>query len=315
MRRFLIRFIALCLVVTAGALASALLGQFGPEYLRFLDSFSHFQLYYTLGFTAAMPVLAWLRAWRLVCSATVLSLFAVVPIVPVLVTAPGETIHEQRSETPADSRKILTFNLNYGNGNAQLAAAYIADEDPDIVLLQEVSERNASVLPLLSDYPYKQICPLNQLMSTAILARDPPSRRGCLPGSKLAFMDFADGGAAWRIISVHLHWPWPFGQWAQIEALRTDLTADKSVPTVFGGELNATPWSRAVKTIGALGGAISASGIRLSLFRYDTPFQLPLILPIDHILVPAHWGVMTASTGPDLGSDHRPITISYRHHN
>ena len=37
--------------------------------------------------------------------------------------------------------------------------------------------------------------------------------------------------------------------------------------------------------------------------------DLPLVLPIDHVLVSEHVRVLEMWTGPDIGSDHYPLVL------
>ena len=85
----------------------------------------------------------------------------------------------------------------------------------------------------------------------------------------------------------------------------TDDTARMAV-----GDLNCTPWSphfdKFLQTArlrdSALGRGVS-----------PTWFPIPLLgLPIDHFLVSKEIEVVNRVVGPNVGSDHRPVVLTFR---
>ena len=72
------------------------------------------------------------------------------------------------------------------------------------------------------------------------------------------------------------------------------------------GDLNATPWSRAMTNLMAAGGLRDAAiG---SPFRSTWASRFPLLgLPLDQVLVGRAMGIVSRRVGRDIGSDHFPV--------
>ena len=93
---------------------------------------------------------------------------------------------------------------------------------------------------------------------------------------------------------------------AQIMRLAEKLKASKK-PTVFMGDFNATGWDDRVYPLKEMGLRDSRKGYGLIP---TWPVGNPIFqIPIDHIFLPQTWSVTKCSRGPDLGSDHYPLSI------
>jgi len=175
----------------------------------------------------------------------------------------------------------------------------------DIVTLQEVNDRNMAVVEALSDlYPYQAICPFIATGGQAVLSKFPAvgpeipceSKRG------LAGMLVDTGRHRIWAVSMHLHWPWPYGQPDQVQWIESFLsTLDE--PIVLGGDFNMVPWSATVQNI-ALAGSMERAG------QAGQSFTLPdirLSIPIDHVLMPAGSNAAHSELRPQFGSDHKGV--------
>lgn len=71
--------------------------------------------------------------------------------------------------------KIVTFNIFVSNEQDQKVARFVLDEDPDIILLQEVTERSIAALAprLATRYPHSHVCLGRRLCRSAIFAKRP----------------------------------------------------------------------------------------------------------------------------------------------
>lgn len=165
------------------------------------------------------------------------------------------------------------------------------------VTLQEVSQANQAMLVALSDlYPHQQICPWGSVGGTAVLSRLPmvEGTGFCAPG--LAAMQVADEGQRFWVVSVHLHWPWPYGQADHVRVLMPVL-ARLEGPVIMAGDFNMVVWADAVKRLAA----ITRTEAAAPTFGSYTGFEPWLILPIDHVFSPAGGRVTLRKA---LGSDH-----------
>ena len=303
----ILRILAYCvLLVPFTFMALSLTGR----WYRPMDSFSHFLHYYCLAFAGIAVLAALLKLKGPTIAANVSLICAILLLGP----AKPFAFAMAKSDAPATSGqfKVLTLNMLYANDQIERVANYIGQQSPDIVLLQEVSPINRDVIDLLKEYRFHQLCWENASMESVVLSKIEPTAQGCLPNADLPWMDIALNGKQTRVISLHLNWPWPFSQWKRIDELRTDLAAfPEKQPVILGGDFNGVPWSHAVQTVEDITDATIVPGFRFTFYGYNTPFKVPLFVPIDQILLPASASVQSAVAGPDIGSDHRPVTVTF----
>lgn len=279
------------------------------RWFRPMDSFSHFFHYYCLAF-AGIAILAVLLKLKGPATTALVSLICTLLLLgPAKPFAFAMAKPENVAET--GTLKIMTFNLLYANDQIEQVTDHIEQEDPDIVLLQEVSPINGEVIERLTAYRFHQRCWVSPVMETVVLSKTAPTAQGCLPNAEVPWMDLSLDGKSIRTLSVHLNWPWPFRQWRRIDDLRNDLAAlPEKRPIILGGDFNAVPWSHAVRTVEDITGSTIVPGFRITLYGYNTPFKVPLLVPIDQILLPDGVTAHSATVGPELGSDHRPVSVT-----
>lgn len=283
---------------------------FTGRWLRPMDSFSHFLHYYCLAFAGLALFSAVLRLKGPAAVAIVWLGFSVLLLGPAKPFAFAASI--SGNEQVSDNLKILTFNLLYQNNQTKQIADYVNLQNADIVLFQEVSPENRDVIELLENYRFQQRCWVSPVMETVVLSRTEPLAQGCLPNAEIPWMDLSLNGKPVRTMAVHLDWPWPFGQWRRIDNLRNDMAAlPQKLPVILGGDFNAVPWSHATRTVEEITGSEIIPGFRLTFYGYNTPFKFPLFVPIDQILLPDGFIAQSGNAGPDLGSDHRPVTVTF----
>ena len=227
-----------------------------------------------------------------------------------LIPIPWFTAHQSLSETfsTATGIKIISANTNFKNTNLQDLKALINKEKPDIVVLLELSHDQALQLTDLSDYPYQQINPDNSPFGIGVMSR-------------LAFasvtVDWHWRGSSLKIptieviilqndqlIKVVAFHPMPpiasEYHTARNKKLKEIVEESKQqgLPTIIAGDFNATPWSSAFASIDYK----RATGLQPTWpMRYFG-------IPVDQVLVSEHWRVKQSRVGPDIGSDHLPVT-------
>ena len=140
----------------------------------------------------------------------------------------------------------------------------------------------------------------------AVLSRFPKVAEKCLSRLGLVWMTVNIDGKTLTVASLHLHWPYPYGQWQQIEDLRREFAAMPR-PVLIAGDFNAAPWSESVRRIAEATSTQPLPGLRLSLRMGSAGIGPYLMLPIDHILAPAGTSIGSIKLGPPIGSDHLPI--------
>lgn len=172
-----------------------------------------------------------------------------------------------------------------------------------------MSPEYARHLESYGGYLYKQLAPASDPFGIAILSRLP------LTGAKISTdMDGIHHMSAllnWNgqpvtLITWHPMPPlsprYHQSRNTRLRAIAEAVRRD-SHPAVLAGDLNATPWSNAFHGIDQMG-LRRVTGL---LPTWPAAGLGWMGIPIDHVLVSAHWTVVEVSRGPDLGSDHLPV--------
>lgn len=192
----------------------------------------------------------------------------------------------------------------------------IAATGADFVTLQELHARNRPILQKLqAQYPHQHFCPFARVGGIAALSRWPKVQTVCDDGHGLAAMQVSTPSGHLWIVSLHLHWPFPYGQSQQLKTLAPIIETFDG-PVLIGGDFNMVPWSHAVRSIseatdtklsGYTGGTFAFSyhkeGRNLATW-------LPR-LPIDHILVPKSGDAISLQRRDRLGSDHHGVLAEF----
>jgi endonuclease/exonuclease/phosphatase (EEP) superfamily protein YafD len=203
---------------------------------------------------------------------------------------------------PGLSGQYSVYQKNMLFRNAELPAleADIRDAAAQIVTLQEVSEPNLALLASLKDlYPHQHVCKGRAVGGTAILTQLTPveGTAFCAPG--LAVMQVAAGSEGkdriW-LVSVHLHWPWPYAQADHVDQLLPSLARLRG-PAIMAGDFNMVRWGHSVAQMAGILNLRPAGPMFGSYIGLTETFRLP----IDHVF--ATQGGRVSARGA-LGSDH-----------
>ncbi|MDJ0822563.1 MAG: endonuclease/exonuclease/phosphatase family protein [Paracoccaceae bacterium] len=273
--------------LAAGILGALLLGSYAGVLHPLGDSLAVFRLPIAAGLALVVIWAPWRAFWRwgLVAPALV-AMAAIVFLKFDGGGAPGPVTVYQK-------------NLLFKNVSWQDLAADIRASGADVVTLQEVSASNAGLLEALRDsYPHQVQCPFTSWAGIAVLSRapllEPPF---CAEGlGAVGARVTLQGQAVW-VISLHLHWPYPYGQRPQVEQLLPQLAALPE-PVILGGDFNMVPWGYDVRRLTATVEGARAGALRATLVKRGVP------LPIDQVFAP---GGGTSEPRPLLGSDHAGV--------
>lgn len=203
------------------------------------------------------------------------------------------------SQTGGDDLRLYAKNLWWANRNFAAIAADIRDAHVDVVMLQEVSDRNEGILALLAeDFPHQHVCDFSGWSDIAVLSRTPfQGAPRCSDRRALAAAPIhIDGQLVW-IGSVHIPWPWPYES-ADNEAAAEALFKDVDAPIVLAGDFNIFPWTTRVNRMAEVSKTVIAGPVQPTYTLKNVP------IPIDHVLSP---GGGTIERRPLLGSDHRGL--------
>jgi len=216
---------------------------------------------------------------------------------------------EKRSGSGVEKTiNFAQFNLSFRNRSVDGFDQFLTKNSIDVVTLQEVTQKHRKSLERFKAlYPHQTYCHFATVGGVAILSKYPfVTPPICIhnDGLVVATIDYQSNHLS--IASVHLYWPYPFGQDSQINRLSDTLSHIPS-PKIIAGDFNAAPWSHAVQKIADLSDTSPIEGIRWTLnFREFAPLP-QLQLPIDHILLSGELRAEDIQVAPTQGSDHLPV--------
>ena len=229
--------------------------------------------------------------------------------------------------------KLLQANLRFDNQTPEKFLALIEKEKPDIITVQEASAKwreffqnnNLTIIGCVADND--RAGATGAILSDRFLSRygftnspvvtcyDATTTRGYI--AKIEFLSDKPNRPPLDIISVHLAWPWPFGQNLQLDelengAFRTDLK-HKFSQMIVAGDFNSVTWSNTVSRIERLTGTRHISGIGPTWLSYSFPALLRpyLGLPIDQILLSEDIEPISVKRLSFFGSDHLPVLAEF----
>jgi endonuclease/exonuclease/phosphatase (EEP) superfamily protein YafD len=213
--------------------------------------------------------------------------------------------------------RLTTLNLFYTNQDAQPTLDYVARMRPDVAVFQEaIRHWPASLAPLREAMPYVVEIPpqISFRKGVMLFSRHPivdvAYVRPVPDYLPIVVARIAIGGDVVTVIAVHPPHP-TSARFARIRALQmkaiAEIAARTEGPLVVAGDFNSTPWSRPFHDLTTQGRLVDAAARRP--WQTTWPTWLPgLGLPIDHVLVNRHLVARRLERGPDIGSDHYPLT-------
>ncbi len=213
-----------------------------------------------------------------------------------------------RAAAPVVGFSLMQHNNLYTN-DARDLLVYARANAPDIITLQEITTTAVPQLAALRpDYPYQVICQFAAVGGVAILSKYRfigEQGAGCIEGLGMVSARVAIPAGEITVVSMHLQWPWPYGQQAQLERVLPVLEALKG-PVFIGGDFNMVAWSHAVSQIETATQTRALGGLRFTKSLFSGLVQLP----IDQVLGPVNWPA-SARIGPRLGSDHNSVIAQF----
>ncbi|MEL6517699.1 MAG: endonuclease/exonuclease/phosphatase family protein [Pseudomonadota bacterium] len=290
MRRSIRRLLTVILVLVALGLGGGFLGAVHPVG----DSLAVFRGVLTATALVLALLLIWTRARYRGLASVILGVAGLAALLPHWVAATAA------AQPPGGTYAIYQKNLSAEAPAPRQVLTDILRTDPHFITLQEVTEPNRTVLDdLPPNYVTRHWCAFNAAGGVAIASIFPPvpDSEICVDGFGLAAVTVETLEGPMRVISLHLHWPWPQGQQGQLEVLMPYLDAEEA-PTLIGGDFNMVRWSATLERIKAASGTEAVGASLVTLPVSDLPFGG---LSIDHVLAPTGG---TLERRPLIGSDH-----------
>jgi len=293
------------------------LGFFGAAHPLF-DAFSHFRVHLAvLMAISAVPALL-IGLWREGLMSIAFSLTALATVfVPAPAPASDAAVPAPAVEESLPEYRLMQLNLRYDNRRREDVLRLIAREAPDVITLQEASNDWKTRLKTIeARYPYSIFCPSSKRIGgVAILSRRPfafGTTPQCVGNSLMALARIDFGGRSALVASLHLDWPWPFEQAANVEEIAPFLVR-LGGPMILAGDFNAAPWSQTLKDVSASSGTHLIEGLRPSWLINGTMAHAAswIGLPLDHILVSERISTEMIDTLQPVGSDHLPLLLRF----
>ncbi len=289
-----------------------LLGFFNGVHPLF-DSFSHFRIHLLLMLLPVMLLLAFFHKAKnriayflLIAMGTFYLYFITQPFV-------AQTPDKEKT----NKLKHIQFNLNFRNRHMDEVLKYFEESSADVITLEEVTVPHQQALGSIKEtYPYQAYCEFYPVVGgIAILSKHPfvPEKSSCLKGRGLLWTQILVNQEPINIVAIHTLWPYPHGQPAQIQEIKSVFKDFKGL-TLIAGDFNAAPWSYSVDQIAEASNTKVIDGLRWTI---DLKKQLPLFpnfkLPIDQVLLSDEFQVEKIFVEKSLGSDHLPVVSTIRY--
>jgi endonuclease/exonuclease/phosphatase (EEP) superfamily protein YafD len=158
------------------------------------------------------------------------------------------------------------------------------------------------------DYPHRIVVPSRGPFGIALISRHPMKNVDVIhddEGIAHIEADLEWQGRTLKAAAVH---PMPpieprYQVLRDVKLRSLAQIADQGRPAIVVGDMNATPWSTAFDGLEERG-LRRATGLKPS---WPVVFGGIMGIPIDHVLVSDHWGLVDNEIGPDLASDHYPV--------
>ena len=291
------------------ALAGTWLGSLGRLHWT-LDLLSHFRLQYFIVCAVVLIFAVMRRSVWLILAALVSLLWN-----GQLIYAVHRTAVPPAAAAGQKPLRVMIFNVFGQNENHVAAINHVLGADADIVcLLETCDEWRASLEPLRVKYPHRVEEFGQGNFSIACYTRLPLKSSEVRLFSSLGLptillsLDYL--GAPLTFIGTHPVPPMgPLEAEAWLEQLGKigDMVAGIDGDVIVGGDLNASPWCQGTRLLKEKGGL----GYRSTVPVWPPTWgrNLPMTIPIDHVLIKGPLTIIRRTIGPALGSDHRSVVV------
>ena len=287
-------------------LAGTWLGELG-RWHWFWDLFAHFRPQYVL-VSLLILVMALVKRRRVLgIVASVTFIWNACLIWSVHDTSGGQSGHGR-------ALRVTTFNVLTSNATPESAVRHLLETDADIVCVLEADTGWETLLqPLRQKYAHHlEELPHGNFGIAVFTRLEVRDMRIIWPDPELPSVQvqFQHDGRELNLIATHTlppMTPTNAARWRKhLSALR-ELAEKQRGEVIVAGDLNATPWCEGMRLLRA--------GDTLD-FRSTEPvwlptwgLKLPMMMPIDHVLVTRGLLITKRQIGPETGSDHRSVTV------
>lgn len=312
------------LVILTVLLGAATLFALCANFFWFFELFTHFVPWYA-GFALLLAIgFAFARRWRWVAGALLLALWHGYAVVSYL--APTETMAKMAASTGLASNSKLTifhYNVYLHHADPRRISTYLRREkDIDVVVLLEASPRFNDVLADLKETHPHQITHIEDSPFGIAVASRVPIDFGAISRKPSGYpwieLTLKLPGRAVPLALYAIHPPPPIN--GELAAARNEtlmhiagkVAAQPQATPIVVGDLNVTPWSPAFARFEKTSGLKPAH----APWRLDNTWPVTfnnanLGIAIDHSFAHPSLTLLKRMIGPELGSDHMPVTVTF----
>lgn len=304
------RLADLCAAMAVAGASISLLGFLG-RFHWFLDLFSHFRVQYGLVLLIFALFLFIARRFR---TALFCLLIAGLNL--------GQVLPLYRSSSPEGTfegapYRFMLLNVNTHSGNPEAVMRLLQKEQPDILLLEEISDKWVESLQGLGAiYPHQHLEPQEDNFGIGLYSRHPLKEaktiyigRDPLPSIQ-ATVTLPNG----EVHFLGTHPLPPVGRrMSESRNIQLDWLPDhvrRDGPFILAGDLNTTPWNfyfRKLRRESGLHDSARGFGVQPTWPQSGWLLRIPL----DHCLHSRHITIQDRRIGPDVGSDHFAVIIDF----
>lgn len=210
---------------------------------------------------------------------------------------------------------VASANIHNENRDAGLLLEWVRAEQPDVIILYEISPDFAAQLTNLKDYPFRALVPQDDPFGIAVLSRLPLTTVRVARDVQQIPRIEADVTVAGRVVKLYAEHPMPpinaaaYVARDQKLAARATALCQSGQPGILAGDLNTTAWSSALRSLQKPGLARATALVPTWPALAGSLGRMLPGIPIDNILVTSDWIVTQRTRGPWIGSDHYPVLV------
>ncbi len=221
--------------------------------------------------------------------------------------------------------KVMTINVLSSNTNHAALIRLIKEAQPDLLALQEIDwDWHETARDVAELFPYSSVPAHRRPADNLIYSRYPildghydnPVIGGRKLRTRAIFTTIDVEGTEIEFINIHPSHPMSHRLWSsRNKYMEWVVEKIDNLPNgrrvVLVGDWNLSPWSPWYQDF------MNATGLKdAAAMSYGEPTRHPRGFPefyllgvtIDHIAVSPDIAVLESDVGPDIGSDHRPVT-------